>query len=810
MKIVPGDELDRLNNRLERERTARCAAEELLESKSRELFALNNELRKLVDEREAQVLERTRELEIARDQALANSRAKSQFLANMSHEMRTPLNGVLGMLRAASQVSDVDRQQHLMNTALHSGQLLLALINDLLDVARFESGEVQLAPVATDLALALVGVMPSFALEAERRGLEFVCDIAPDFPALVESDDLRVKQLVCNLVGNAVKFTHQGFVAVSLAYREDSLVEILVRDTGIGIAAEYLDSIFTPFVQADLSITRNYGGSGLGLSICKKIVDAMGGSISLTSEVGRGSSFCVRFPAKLLAPTELRNCLSNRPDIRVALVVQGAQLSEHLCACLPLLGLVESQVVSDWDHLNWDVLQQVAAPWLILDGRLASRINSAELMECKRRCRDLKLIALEMSGANASFSFRVDGYLFQPLILHSLVGCISGRGIDEASRATERPLFNGQHLLVVDDNNTNYQVIASLLEESGLRLSWAENGERALAVFDSDPPDFVLMDVQMPIMDGLTATRRIRALQDARGRVPVVAMTAHAFEEDREKSVAAGMQDHLTKPVEPDQLFDVLRRYLSVVTSSSAEAITTGLSESVAVSAPVADSGQFATEVPEGHVYPGLDIAGALARSGGNWPLLRKLIRGVITSQEGSEDEMATLLAEGNLESLRQRAHKIKGTGATLGATRLAAAAAAIEQSIKERLEPSLAMFQEYYFALRELRASVELFSRSEAREEPAQSTSLEFTAIRQIGDLLDVIEKNLAVNLGLVKQSLAQLTQLVASTFLEPIVQQLNSAFDQFRRADMRILIEQCRARCVNLLSEEESRNDQ
>ncbi len=171
---------------------------------------------------------------------------------------------------------------------------------------------------------------------------------------------------------------------------------------------------------------------------------------------------------------------------------------------------------------------------------------------------------------------------------------------------------------------------------------------------------------------------------------------------------------------------------------------------------------------------------------------------------------MATLLAEGNLESLRQRAHKIKGTGATLGATRLAAAAAAIEQSIKEHLEPSLAMFQEYYFALRELRASVELFSRSEAREEPAQSTSLEFTAIRQIGDLLDVIEKNLTVNLGLVKQSLAQLTQLVTSTFLEPIVQQLNSAFDQFRRADMRILIEQCRALCVNLLSEEESRNDQ
>lgn len=783
------DALERMQRRYERERQARLAAEELLESKSRELFAVNQQLLTLVDEREAQVRDRTRELEIARDQALANSRAKSEFLANMSHEMRTPLNGVLGMLRAAAKVNDKQRQQYLIATAAQSGQLLLALINDLLDVARFESGTVPLSPAPADLAASLAGVMPPFALEAERRGLEFVCEFSPDFPAQLVVDDLRVKQLVCNLVGNAIKFTRSGFVRISLNLLADSQVEIAVHDSGIGIVASQLEKIFEPFVQADSSITRNYGGTGLGLAICKKIVDAMKGTVHVSSTPGIGSSFTVCLPLEILMPAQLPNCFYSRRDsIRLVLLMRGEGLSVYLRESLARLGLSHWQVVTDWQQIQWQDLTLGSDCWLFLDGRMAAKINAAQLTLVRRNVPHLKLIAVEMPGIDSSFSFQVDGYLFHPLILHSLVGRLLGLGIEtRESDVVSVPQFNGQHVLVVDDNDINYQVIANLLAASGLRLSWAENGEHALSFFTQEIPALVLMDIQMPVMDGLTAAQHIRRMTGRAASVPIVAMTAHAFDEDREKSIAAGMNEHLTKPVEPDKLFAVLNRYIPASETTAEPTVETQLPLSAARNQK-AEAAELITDLP------GFDITGAMLRTGGNWPLLRKLIIGFVASQEHADAEMAAQLAAGDIESVRMSAHKIKGTGATLGAVRLAAAASAIDKHIKDKQIPGDAMMEEFSAALAEARGSVK------ALEQPVQpsvprSVELSAAMIDEIRIAVDGVEQNLAVNLALVKRHLAQVTKLTAGTPLEPFAQQVQQAFDQFRQADVRKLIANFRA---------------
>jgi signal transduction histidine kinase/CheY-like chemotaxis protein/HPt (histidine-containing phosphotransfer) domain-containing protein len=813
------DALARMQRRFERERQARLAAEELLENKSRELYTVNQQLHTLVDEREAQVRDRTRELEIARDLAMANSRAKSEFLANMSHEMRTPLNGVLGMLSAAAKVSDKQRLQYLIATAAQSGQLLLALINDLLDVSRFESSVVQLSPAPADLAASLAGVMPPFALEAERRGLEFVCEFAPDFPAQLMVDDLRVKQLVCNLVGNAIKFTHSGFVRIHLRLLADSRIEIGVCDSGIGIAAAQLENIFEPFVQADSSITRNYGGTGLGLAICKKVVDAMGGSVHVSSALGAGSTFCVRLPLEILQPAQMPNCLIHQRDsIRLILLMRGAALSMYLQESLSCLGLSHYQVATEWQQINWQELTVGNDNWVFLDGRLAAEMDTAQLMDLRQSMPRLKLIAVEMPGIESSFPFQVDGYLFHPLILHSLVGCLLGLGVDASEpNAVPAPVFSGQHLLVVDDNEINYQVIASLLTDTGLRLSWAENGACALTVMAQDIPALVLMDIQMPVMDGLTAAQAIRQMAGRAGAVPIVAMTAHAFDEDRDKSIAAGMNEHLTKPVEPEKLFAVLRRYISTSNATAGDSSDGDTSDGDSIAGdsstvdgavtppteitlspltpPPPTSGEAKTASADGSVYlPGFDIAGAMLRTGGNWPLLSKLIIGFAASQEHADTEMAQQLAAGNTEAVRLLAHKIKGTGATLGAARLASAASAIDKQIKDNQLPSVAMMDEFSVALKEVKQGAETLAQT---DEPIPAATVELSAatIDEIYAAVEGVEHNFSVNLMQAKRHLARVTTLSAGTPLETFAQQLQHAFDQLRQTELRRLIHNFRA---------------
>ena len=389
--------------------------------------------------------ELNRALRLAKDEAEAGTRAKSDFLARMSHEIRTPMNAVLGMCHLLLNTGLSEQQRDYLGKTRQAAHNLLDIINDILDFSKIESGKFDVETAPFSLADMLDGIRDVGGVRAAEKGIRLSVAASPDMPGELVGDALRVSQVLINLVSNAVKFTERGEVAVSVSprhRREDSLLALFeVRDTGIGMSREEVARIFRPFTQTDTSITRRYGGTGLGLVICKELVEMMGGKISVSSEPGRGSIFCFELPFKL-------------PD-----------------AAIP------------------------AAVWP--DGETAPAVQLA-----------------------------------------------------------------GRRVLVVEDNEINQEVATAILAEAGLEVGIAANGADAVREAAANRYDLILMDVQMPLMDGLEATRRIRALPGVPADLPIIAMTAHAMRGDWEKSLAAGMNDHLTKPIDPLRLFTALERWL--------------------------------------------------------------------------------------------------------------------------------------------------------------------------------------------------------------------------------------------------------
>lgn len=770
------DDLARLQRRAERERQARLAAEELLERKSHELYLLNQELHQIVAAREEQIHLRTKELEQARDQALASTKAKSEFLANMSHEMRTPLNGVLGMIEAAKGESDERRRQHLLGVASASGSLLLTLINDILDISKSERVGLELSPRDVDLSVVLAKIMPGFALEAARRGLGFSCRISCSLPSILVADDTRIVQVINNLIGNALKFTRAGSVDFGIDYDEACGVCIEVVDTGIGIAPAQHDLIFEPFVQADSSITRDFGGSGLGLSVCKKLVTAMNGTIALESELDKGTRFTVHLPLPVKEPSRLLGCLKPRSEfIDLTLLIADTKSVQFIKTQLALLGLTDYHVVTSLREMEPGRFSSKPHHWLVFDTTVLNEIELEKINYLRREVDGLTLVAIE--APNRQSPVQVDRYLFQPFMLHSLVGQLLGAEIarvDSDKYGANPPRFEGQSLLIVEDNQVNYEVLASLLSSSNLRLSWAENGKAALELLKAEPPDLVLMDIQMPVMDGLAATRAIRQLPEPLGNIPIVAMTAHAFTEDREQSLAAGMNEHLTKPVEPEKLFAVLSRFLPSASGSRPTVVRQPPAEVIT------------TSTPEGLLLPGFDIPSALTRAGGNWPLLRKLILAFLESYQDVAAQLCGLYTQSDWDAIRQLTHKIKGTAATLGMVELSNISAAIEQKIKQGECP----FPDSY--LREFSHCFQLTSDAIALlAKPVEPASLNVVVgSENIRDLLQLIEKNLTRNLGEVKVAIPKLQALLVGTEREDWGRKIASAFTGMRLAEMRQLI--------------------
>jgi len=511
---------------------------------------------------EEKVEQRTHELAAARDKALAAAQAKSDFLANMSHEIRTPMNAVIGMAHLALDGAKGHQQRDYLNKILTASETLLVIINDILDFSKVEAGKLRLEAVDFNLAETLDNVASVNAIAANVKGLDLLFDYPPDLPPL-HGDSMRLGQVLLNLVNNAVKFTEQGQVKVSVEVLEQSDSEIdlqfRVRDTGIGMTAEQSSNLFQAFSQADTSITRQYGGTGLGLAICKQLVELMHGDIDVESEPGGGSCFSF--------------------------------------------------------HIRFEL-------------------------------------------GNADTLARPQAYTPVP--------------------ADALQSLHGVRLLLVEDNEINQQVAEGLLARVGISLGIVHNGQQAVEAVRSDAFDGVLMDMQMPVMDGLEATRLIRA--DERFHdLPIIAMTANAMPGDREKCLQAGMNDHVSKPVDPSQLYATLIRWIRKSQVDTAEHLSPSL-----------------TERPENALdftdLPGIDVADGLKRVAGDQSLYGKILGKFHASQADTLQGIRDALAVDDRQQAAQLAHALKGVAGNIGANALYEDVTRLEAALKTTvpIEPEL------------------------------------------------------------------------------------------------------------------------
>ncbi len=627
----------------------------------------------------------------AREEAEQATRIKSDFLANMSHEIRTPMNAIVGLGELALRTDLDATQRDYLTKVLAAARNLLGIINDILDFSKIEAGRLRMEHIDFDLEEVLENLSNTIGLKAHEKDLDLVFAVATDVPRDLNGDPLRLGQILLNLVSNAVKFTDKGSITIGArlcAHKPGSyLLEFSVTDTGIGLTKKQRARLFQAFSQADGSTSRRYGGTGLGLTICKRLVEMMGGEIDVESTPGEGSAF--RFSGRFGIGQERDRTRFRIPDLRaknVLVVDDNAAAREILARYLADFGCTTAQAASGYEAVEEVRHGATAFDVVLMDWRMQGMdgITAASAISDLTGRDAPRVIIVSAYGRNhlieQSHGSGVADFLVKPVSQSTLFNALTRVlhiHAGEADQAANRPEFewspalHGARVLVVDDNEINRQIASELLSGAGMSVECATNGREAVEAAAANGYDAIFMDVQMPVLDGFAATREIRSGPGG-ARVSIIAMTANAMAGDRERCLEAGMDDYVSKPIDVQQLVSVSNRLIDASSPPASGTTTVPISTSSVTLPDVAC----------------LDVDAGLARMGGNRVLYAELLRKVAHNQSNWHMRIRNAIAVRDQELAVREAHTLKGVAGNIGANSVQAAAGALEATLRETLPP--------------------------------------------------------------------------------------------------------------------------